>query len=234
MSDLLPVNAPVSPSIGASSGSPIGSAELGLLQQLLHEAQSTLAADPWRAHARLDAMAELLGARGRVRVCAPLQDQAPQTVPQPRLAAHSPVADLPPAPLRCGPVRGGLAPWQLARVRQHVQRHIDQPLPLEGLAGLVRLSRGHFCRAFKISTGEAPHAFVTRQRIGHAQHLMLTTSDTLGMIAPACGFADQAHLTRLFRKWVGMTPRNWRRTHLRSADRGRAIRHLLPVAQSIL
>lgn len=109
------------------------------------------------------------------------------------------------------PVKGGLAPWQLRRVMTYIHEHLSGPIFVEALARLTRLSGGHFCRAFKASVGETPHNFLVRQRIRHAQTLMLGTHDTLSDIACACGLTDQAHLTRLFRKFVGETPLAWRR-----------------------
>jgi transcriptional regulator GlxA family with amidase domain len=55
----------------------------------------------------------------------------------------------------------------------------------------------------------------------HAQGLMLTTNTTLGQIALECGFADQAHLSRLFQRFVGESPAAWRRARLTAANGGR-------------
>lgn len=111
-----------------------------------------------------------------------------------------------------GMAKGGLAGWQLRRVVAHVDAHLHGPIFTSTLAEVAQLSTGHFCRAFKVSTGETPHGFVVRQRIRQAQLLMRDTQDTLSQIAYACGLSDQAHLTRLFRRLVGTTPLAWRRT----------------------
>ncbi|MEG3163141.1 AraC family transcriptional regulator [Sphingomonas sp. PB2P19] len=110
------------------------------------------------------------------------------------------------------PVKGGLASWQLRSVVQHIDAHLGATIGVDALAEVARLSTGHFCRAFKVTTGETPHAFLIRQRVRRAQTLMLQTDDTLSHIAYACGLTDQAHLTRLFRRVVGATPLIWRRT----------------------
>lgn len=106
--------------------------------------------------------------------------------------------------------KGGLAGWQLRKVIRHVEDNLGHSLPCYDLATVARLSTGHFCRAFKTSMGEPPHAYVIRQRIRRAQTLMLHTDDTLSEIACICGLTDQAHLTRLFRRIVGSTPKVWR------------------------
>ena len=64
--------------------------------------------------------------------------------------------------------RGGLAGWQKARVLEHVEQHLDTALLADDLAAVVRLSTGHFSRAFKISMGETPHSYIIRCRIRRA------------------------------------------------------------------
>jgi AraC family transcriptional regulator len=110
---------------------------------------------------------------------------------------------------------GGLAPWQLRSVRNHIAAHLASPLPIAELARLARLSPSHFARAFKTSMGVSPHAFVMRERIEQAKRLMLETQTSLCEIALICGLADQAHLTRMFRRVTGMSPAAWRRLNLR-------------------
>jgi AraC family transcriptional regulator len=118
--------------------------------------------------------------------------------------------------LQAAPVKGGLASWQLRRVVAHIDERLGETIGVDALAEVARLSSGHFCRAFKVTTGETPHAFLIRQRVRRAQTLMLRTDDTLSQIAYSCGLTDQAHLTRLFRRIVGATPLIWRRTWQRA------------------
>lgn len=108
-------------------------------------------------------------------------------------------------------IKGGLAEWQKRKVIAHIDRHLPETLAIEALADVVRLSAGHFCRAFKASMGETAHGYIMRQRIRRAQIMMLNSNDTLSDIACACGLTDQAHLTRLFRRATGTTPMLWRR-----------------------
>jgi len=109
------------------------------------------------------------------------------------------------------PIRGGLAPWQIRRVTTHIETNLDAAITTKDLAMLARLSSFHFCRAFRDSFGESPHGYVTRRRVERAQGLMLTTNASLGQIAADCGLTDQAHLSNLFRRFVGESPGVWRR-----------------------
>ncbi|UIK04795.1 helix-turn-helix domain-containing protein [Neorhizobium galegae] len=108
-------------------------------------------------------------------------------------------------------VQGGLAPWQYRNVIAHVEVNLTAAIRVEDLAGLCRLSVSHFSRAFKVSFGEAPYAYIISRRVELAQTLMLTTEEPLSQIAVFCGLADQAHLSNLFRRCVGTTPFEWRR-----------------------
>jgi AraC family transcriptional regulator len=113
--------------------------------------------------------------------------------------------------------RGGLAPWQLRRVTQMIDSRIAETIRVGDLAASVCLCPSYFCRAFRQSAGETPHAYVVRRRIAFAMNSMLSTPKTLSEIAIDCGFADQPHLTRMFRRIVGMSPAAWRRMN---EDRG--------------
>ncbi len=112
------------------------------------------------------------------------------------------------------PPRRGLAPWQVRRVLEHIEANLDATLRNKDLATVVRLSAFHFNVAFRGSVGESPHRYIMRRRVARAQKLMLSTHKTLSDIAAECGLADQAHMTRLFRKLVGESPAAWRRARV--------------------
>lgn len=116
------------------------------------------------------------------------------------------------------PTRGGLAAWQVRSLTSHVESNLDKPIRSADLATVVRLNPGYFCRVFRESFGEPPLQYISRRRIERAQRLMLSTDISLSQIAFDCGFADQAHFSRLFRKVAGDTPRAWRRARSRPHD----------------
>jgi len=108
---------------------------------------------------------------------------------------------------------GGLAPWQAKRVSAHIDANLGDTIPVSYLAQLVTLSAGHFSRAFKQTFGDTPHGHVMRRRVEAAKAMMLKSAEPLSQIAYLCGFADQAHFSRTFRKLAGATPLAWRRAH---------------------
>jgi AraC family transcriptional regulator len=118
-------------------------------------------------------------------------------------------------------LRGGLAPWQAQRVIKHIDAAVGTKIRITDLAAITRLSASYFARAFKRSFGESPYCYILRRRLERAQEIMLTTDESLSQIALACGFSDQAHMTKLFRQIIGRSPGAWRR-NLRGCPEERA------------
>jgi AraC family transcriptional regulator len=108
-------------------------------------------------------------------------------------------------------VRCGLAPWQIRKVRMHVESNLSAKISTQDLASISGLSQFHFSRAFRDSFGDSPHRYLLRRRIERSQGLMLTTKASLADIALECGLVDQAHLGKIFRRLVGESPGVWRR-----------------------
>jgi AraC family transcriptional regulator len=107
---------------------------------------------------------------------------------------------------------GGLARWQARRIIAYIEKNLGSKLAIRELAELVSFSKSHFSRAFKRSLGLTPMEYVAKRRVERAKLMMLSTGEQLTYIALACGFADQSHLNRSFRRLVGMSPGTWRRT----------------------
>src|SRR5262245_6465147 len=108
-------------------------------------------------------------------------------------------------------VRGRLAPWLERRAKDIMRAHLDGALSIAQLAAECGLSRSHFARSFKRTTGTPPHRWLLAQRIAKATELLLKSESSITDIALACGFADQSHFTRIFVASVGMSPGAWRR-----------------------
>lgn len=106
---------------------------------------------------------------------------------------------------------GGLAPWQISRVKAYVADRIPDAMSLHELAAVSRLSISYFSTAFKASFGTSPYNYIVMQRVEYAKYRMRESAAPLSEIALDCGFADQAHLSRVFRRVTGTTPSKWRR-----------------------
>jgi len=105
--------------------------------------------------------------------------------------------------------RGGLTVWQERRAKELLSALED--FPLSTVANECGLSTRHFARAFHQSTGMTPHQWLLRYRVDRAKDLLLKHKLSVNEVAVLCGFADQSHFTRVFRKLVGYPPAEWRR-----------------------
>lgn len=110
--------------------------------------------------------------------------------------------------------RGGLTRWQISRVDDYINGHLDQCIRTTELAVLLDLSVSHFSHAFKQTTGVTPLMYVTAARVTAARQCMLKTADSLGDIALSHGFCDQSHFCRVFRRKTGLSPHIWRKLHV--------------------
>jgi AraC family transcriptional regulator len=106
-------------------------------------------------------------------------------------------------------------PQWLGRIREMLHEEIASRLTLAELAACagrhpVQVCR-QFHRRFRCTIGE----YVRRLRVGRAQSLLTSSELGLAEIALACGFSDQSHFTRAFRRLTGMPPRQYRKQNTR-------------------
>ncbi|WP_420137798.1 helix-turn-helix domain-containing protein [Sphingomonas sp.] len=110
--------------------------------------------------------------------------------------------------------RSLLADWQVRRTKHFIHENLATKLRIEAVAASVRLSASYFSRAFKATIGMSYSDYVTQVRIDESKRLLVECTLPISEIALVCGFADQSHLTRLFRRLVGAPPSAWRRETL--------------------
>ena len=115
--------------------------------------------------------------------------------------------------------KGGLAPWQLRRIEEHVQESPDTSLSITHLAGLCGISSGHLMRAFKQTAGETVHGYVERVRLAKAQRLLCETKLPLKTIAAELGFSTPSSFSFAFRRATGGTPASFREQLRKAASR---------------
>jgi AraC family transcriptional regulator len=106
---------------------------------------------------------------------------------------------------------GGLSPTTLRRAIDRLRSDSDADVSLAALAADAGLSRFHFCRAFKESTGLSPHAWLRQHRLEQAMHMLRDTDEQVVSIASALGYSSQTAFAAAFRKLTGETPSDWRR-----------------------
>lgn len=104
----------------------------------------------------------------------------------------------------------GLLSWQVRRVMAYMRDRLDRNIGLDELAAQVKLSRFHFCTAFRIATGRTPYETLVAMRIERARELLADPRLTVTEIALAVGYKTPSAFTASFRKVVGVTPSQFR------------------------
>lgn len=109
------------------------------------------------------------------------------------------------------PTKGGLSSFDLKRVLAFIEERLTKPPTLLEMATVAGVSRRHFFRAFKQSTGKTPHSYLAEYRLKQALALLNGTELSATEIALECGFASSSHFTYAFRRTFGVSPLEYRR-----------------------
>lgn len=107
----------------------------------------------------------------------------------------------------CDPV-GPIAFRAVAATREYIDENIGTAIPSTELEAISGLSRFALARHFRACLGTSPHRYSVMRRLDRARHLM-QSGTALAEAAAACGFADQSHMTRQFKRAYGVPPGYW-------------------------
>ena len=111
-----------------------------------------------------------------------------------------------------GLMPGHLVPWQARRAKEFLSANLYGDVPLASVAAECNLSTSYFAHAFRRTFGRPPHRWLMERRIDAVKSLLLTTHLSLAEVASKCGFADQSALNRSFKRILGESPGQWRRS----------------------
>jgi AraC family transcriptional regulator len=103
----------------------------------------------------------------------------------------------------------GLPKYKLKEITDYINDNLEKDLSLAQMSQLVQISPHYFATLFKQSMGIAPHQYITKCRIEKAKYL-LAARISVTQVSYLVGFKSQSHFTKVFRKYVGVTPREFR------------------------
>ena len=103
---------------------------------------------------------------------------------------------------------------QYKQVLNYIAINYGSNILLEDMAAIADLSTSHFSRLFKQTIGQSPYQFLMSYRIEQAKKMLDNPNVLMIDIAMDCGFSDQAHFSRVFKKIEGITPKKYRRQNL--------------------
>jgi AraC-like DNA-binding protein len=107
--------------------------------------------------------------------------------------------------------RGGLSSFDLKRASALLESLCGERPSLADLAKEFDMTPGHFCRAFKQSTGETPHGFMARRRLERSADMLRLSTTSATEIALECGFGSSSNFSIAFRREFGQSPTEFRR-----------------------
>jgi AraC family transcriptional regulator, transcriptional activator FtrA len=106
----------------------------------------------------------------------------------------------------------GCSSENLSPVLTWMLENITAEHPVSSLARRAAMSERTFARRFLAETGTTPHKWLSMQRVLHARHLLEETDLRIDSVATRSGFGTAALLRHHFRRVVGVTPQDYRRT----------------------
>ena len=105
---------------------------------------------------------------------------------------------------------GQLKDFYIQEAITFMEHNLHREITVGEIADVCKLNRSYFSKLFKDSTGCPPQEFLIRLRLSRAAELMKTSSDPIGDISVQCGYPNQLHFSRAFKKRYGISPREWR------------------------
>lgn len=111
-------------------------------------------------------------------------------------------------------IRRGASPTKLAvDVANYVQRHLSEPIRIEEMAREFYLSRTHFSAKFRKETGMTLTDFILNEKTEEAKRLLRYSDKSAAAIGAYLGFSSHGHFAKVFKKYAGMTPNEYRERH---------------------
>ncbi|MHC0614215.1 helix-turn-helix domain-containing protein [Komagataeibacter oboediens] len=104
-----------------------------------------------------------------------------------------------------------LPTWKLRKVLDHMEAHLAEPFDLDCLAALYGMSRFHFSRLFRTTTGQTPSGWFMQRRVQKASEMLRKTNLSIIEIALRIGYDSPSHFAQVFRRVTGVSPRNYRK-----------------------
>ncbi|HEX4986245.1 MAG TPA: AraC family transcriptional regulator [Burkholderiales bacterium] len=108
--------------------------------------------------------------------------------------------------------KSSVIPRSVNLAMRYIHDNYANDVSLADIAEAAHLSSYHLTRVFKKATGMSPHRYLVQVRVNSARSLLTAGAGdrSLAEIAAAVGFADQSHLTRHFKRMLGVTPKQMR------------------------
>jgi len=109
-----------------------------------------------------------------------------------------------------GETEGDSNEERLEVVKRYIEEHIQEKITVGDLANLIHINEQHLMRIFKRETGQSVVEYITERRIIIASNLLKDTEYSVNFIADCVGCENYSYFTKLFKRFTGFTPREYR------------------------
>lgn len=96
-------------------------------------------------------------------------------------------------------------------ITAYIDAHAGEPIKVEDLADMCNMSYSYFAKNFKQYYGRSCKEYIEFIRVSKVEDLLLFTDFDLSYISQETGFSDSSHLIKIFRKWKGLTPKQYKK-----------------------
>ena len=106
------------------------------------------------------------------------------------------------------------APWDIIQnAVEYINSHIAEDITIDDICQHIHISKYHFCRKFKQTTGFTVMDYVLKTRIAAAQNLLSGESLSVSDAAQKCGFSSSSYFCRIFKAHTGLSPLQYRKSN---------------------
>ena len=102
--------------------------------------------------------------------------------------------------------------FKIKPVLEYIENHCSEEICLNTLANIAGMNARYFCKVFYAATKTTPMNYVNQYRIDHAAFLLESTTEPITQIGADCGFCDSSYFTKVFKKFKGVTPKQFRQS----------------------
>jgi transcriptional regulator GlxA family with amidase domain len=104
----------------------------------------------------------------------------------------------------------------VAKAQEYLEKNYSRPITMEEMAGLCHMSPRNFSRRFEQATSNTPLEYLQRFRIENAKKMLESKNDSIDRIAMKCGYEDMSFFRKIFKRHVGMTPKEYKEKYGRA------------------
>lgn len=101
---------------------------------------------------------------------------------------------------------------QIKTILDYIENNFASELSLSDMAKRINLNANYFCRIFRSLLHQSPMDYVNFYRIEQASYLLESTDLPITEIGLECGFSESSYFTKVFKKYKGVSPRQYRKS----------------------